>query len=127
MVHHLELYPPEDYLSEKYRSAGKDNTVITFTIAAIPMVAFPIVLGFFGLLAWPLVVVAIATELVIGFLNWYIHDSFHIKNHWLNRVPVVKDIFQEWNKLHYEHHVDMSKNYGIFVFYWDRIFKTFKR
>jgi sterol desaturase/sphingolipid hydroxylase (fatty acid hydroxylase superfamily) len=125
MTHHLKLYPPEDYASEKYRRAGKDDTTITFAFASIPMIAFPIVLGLLGVLGWTLVITAVTTQLLLGFLHWYIHDTFHIKNHWMGRVPVLKDIFQVWNRLHYLHHVDMRKNYGIFVFHWDRIFGTF--
>lgn len=127
MTHHLKLYPPEDYVSETYRHAGKDNTVITFTFASIPMISFPILLGWLGLLAWPLVVAVIVCELVVGVLHWYIHDAFHIKNHWMGRVPGLRDIFQVWNRLHYLHHVDMRKNYGIFVFHWDRVFGTFSK
>lgn len=124
MTHHT-LYPPEDYTSEKYRHAGKDTTVITFAIAAIPMVAAPILLGFFGFLSWPLVVTVVVVELGMGWLHDYIHNSFHIQNHWLSRIPFVKDIFAKWGKLHYNHHVDMGKNYGIFFFKWDKLFKTY--
>ncbi len=126
MTHHLKLYPPEDYTSDTYRSAGKDNTVITFAVASLPMIAFPIVLGLFGIIGWFLVATALFVELSLGFLHWYIHDAFHIKNHWMSRVPWLKDIFQVWNGLHYTHHVDMGTNYGIFVFHWDRLFKTFR-
>jgi hypothetical protein len=125
MTHHLKLYPPEDYLSDKYRSAGKDDTTITFAFASVPMVALPIVLGVFGILTWPLVVTAVIVELLLGFLHHYIHNAFHIKDHWMGRVPVLRDIFQVWNRLHYLHHVDMRTNYGIFVFHWDRLFRTF--
>jgi len=127
MTHHLTLYPPEDFLSDKYRSAGKDNTVVTFVIASIPMVAFPIFLGLLGILSWPLVVTVVVVEIGLGLLHDYIHNSMHIKNHWMSRVPVLRVIFQMWVKLHYVHHVDMTKNYGIFVFHWDRLFGSYRK
>jgi len=127
MTHHLKLYPPSDFTSDVYRHAGKDSTIKTFTVAAIPLVALPIILGVLGILSWPLVLVALVVEGLMGFLHDYLHDSMHIENHFLTRIPVVKGIFQRWVHLHYLHHVDMSKNYGIFVFHWDRLFRTFQR
>lgn len=125
MTHHLILYPPTDYLSDKYRKAGKDNTVITFTIAAIPLALTPIVLGIVGVLPLSLVVTALVVMGLMGYLHDYLHDSFHIKNHFLNRIPGVKVIFGYWNKLHYLHHIDMQKNFGIFLFHWDHVFRTY--
>lgn len=125
MAHHLKLYPPTDYLSDIYRDAGKDDTFKIFAVAAVPVVATPIVLGVTGFLPLSLVITALVVMGLMGFLHSYIHDSFHIRNHFLNRVPVVKDLFKRWNALHYLHHVDMQKNFGIFAFHWDRVFKTF--
>lgn len=125
MTHHLTLYPPSDYLSDEYRSPGKDNTVKIFALAALPLVATPIVLGIFGILSVPLVITALVVMLSMGFLHDYIHDAFHIRNHLLTRIPVIKGIFAHWNELHYLHHVDMQKNYGIFLFHWDYLFGTF--
>lgn len=125
MTHHMTLYPPTDYLSDEYRQAGKDNTVYIFGAAAIPLVATPIILGIMGKLALPLVITALVVMGLMGFLHSYLHDSFHIRNHWLTRVPVIKGIFAHWVQLHYLHHVDMQKNFGIFLFHWDHVFKTF--
>ena len=125
MTHHLILYPPSDYVSDKYRNAGIDNTVITFVIASIPMVGIPITLGILGILPLPEVITALVVMIGLGFLHNYIHDAFHIKNHFLSRVPGLRNIFAYWNRLHYLHHVDMQKNFGIFLFHWDHVFKTF--
>jgi hypothetical protein len=127
MTHHLILYPPKSYLSDKYKYAGKDSTLRFFVFASLPMILAPIILGALGILGWHLVITVLATELLIGFLHNYLHDSFHIKNHWIYRVPLLRDIFGVWVKLHYLHHVDMGKNYGIFTFHWDKIFNTFKK
>lgn len=125
MTHHLKLYPPEDYTSDTYRHAGKDSTPKFFAMAAIPLILTPIVLGFLGILPIYLVITVLVVEGLMGFLHDYIHDAFHINNHLMTRIPGVKDIFSKWTQLHYLHHVDMGKNYGIFVFHWDRVFRTF--
>jgi sterol desaturase/sphingolipid hydroxylase (fatty acid hydroxylase superfamily) len=125
MTHHLKLYPPTDYLSDTYRYAGKDNTFRIFAIFAIPIVATPIVLGILGILPLALVITALLMMGLMTFLHDYLHDAFHIKNHFLTRIPGVRVIFSHWGDLHYLHHVDMQKNFGIFTFHWDRIFRTF--
>lgn len=125
MTHHLVLYPPSDYVSDKYRNAGADNTVITFVFASIPMVGIPITLGIFGILPLPEVITALVVMIGLGLLHNYIHDAFHIENHFLGRLPGLRNIFAYWNRLHYLHHVDMQKNFGIFLFHWDHVFRTF--
>lgn len=125
MTHHLVMYPCHDYLSDVYRSAGKDNTVKTFAICAIPLVAIPILLVIFGVIPLSLTVTALLVMGIMGFLHNYIHDAFHIRNHFLTRIPVIRAIFGHWNALHYLHHIDMQKNFGIFLFHWDHIFRTY--
>ena len=125
MMHHLNLYPPSDYQSDVYRSAGKDNTFTTFLLAATPLILAPIVLGIFGILPLSLVITTLVMMGIMSFLHDYLHDAFHIKNHILTKIPIIKRIFKHWSYLHYLHHVDMQKNFGIFLFHWDRIFQTF--
>lgn len=125
MTHHLILYPASDYTSEQYRNAGKDNSVITFGLLALPLIAFPIILGVIGILPLSIVFTILIVMGIMGFLHNYLHDVFHIKNHFLNKIPVIKHIFTRWNYLHYLHHVNMKTNYGIFLFHWDKLFKTY--
>ena len=125
MTHHLILYPPTNYLSEEYRQAGKDNTVITFTIAAMPLVIIPILLGVLGILPLSLVITTLIVMGFMGFAHDQLHDAFHIRNHFLTRIPGVRNIFAYWNQLHYLHHIDMQKNFGIFLFHWDHVFRTY--
>ena len=125
MTHHLTLYPPTDYLSDKYREAGKDNTLYTFAIAAIPLVLAPIVLGILHIIPLSLVLTCLIVMGIMGFLHSYLHDAFHIRNHFLTRIPIIKHLFARWNHLHYLHHVDMQKNFGIFLFHWDHLLKTY--
>lgn len=126
MIHHLKMYPPNDYLSDTYRSAGKDSTPKFFVLAALPIILAPLVFGILGILSWHLVIIIIIVEGLQGFLHDYLHDSFHIRNHFLTKIPIINKFFNKWAKLHYLHHVDMGTNFGIFTFHWDKIFQTFR-
>lgn len=123
MTHHLTLYPPSDYKSDTYRDPGKDSTVKIFALLSIPVVALPFVLFFFGKISLFLALFSLAEMLVLGYLHDKIHDSFHLNKTLWQYVPG----YTGWAKLHYLHHVDMQKNFGIFTFFWDRVFKTLKK
>lgn len=125
-VHHDKLYPINDFKSDSYRSAGKDSTVIFFAIASLPVLAIPCLLGLFGLLTWFQTVFVVALMLFVGWSHDYVHEAFHLNKHWLQTAPVVSKYFQKLEKLHYLHHVDDTKNFGILVFWWDMLFRTMK-
>lgn len=125
MSHHLEKYPPEDFTSDTYRSAGGQSTPKYFIILALPVIIGPIVLGVMGILPLSIVLIVLGMEGLMGFLNDRVHEWIHIENHWITRVPVLRTLFTKWFKLHYLHHVDMNKNFGIFTFHWDRLFGTY--
>lgn len=125
-VHHDKLYPINDFKSEKYRSAGKDSTVIFFAVASLPVLAIPLLLSLLGILSLFQALFSIATMLFIGWAHDYIHSLFHLKTHWLQKVPVLVNYYNKLEKLHYLHHVDDSKNFGILTFVWDKLFKTMK-
>jgi hypothetical protein len=126
MAHHLRLYPPSDFFSEVYRSAGKDSSPKFFLIAAIPLILAPVVLWFLGVFSLPVMITVLVMEGLMGFLHDYLHDAFHIKDHWLYRVYAIRRLFTRWVGIHYLHHVDMKSNFGIFTFMWDHIFRTFR-
>jgi hypothetical protein len=123
MTHHVKLYPPEDYMSDVYRDPGKDSTVFPFLVLGSPLVLAPLALTFLSLVAWPTALAMVGASLLIGFLNDYIHDSFHVRNHWLARVLPG---YKRMNELHYVHHCYMQTNFGIFTFVCDRAFRTFR-
>ena len=127
MAHHQKLYPSSNYLSDVYRDAGKDSTPKFFAVAALPLVLAPIILCLVGVIPWTIMVAILVVELVQGFLHNYLHDAFHIRGHWLYRVPVVRNWFARWVKLHYLHHVNMQTNFGIFTFHWDKLLGTYWR
>lgn len=126
LTHH-NLYSGKDYLSESYRDAGKDNTFRLFVIPSILLFALPIVLYFLHIMPLYLVIISVIEMLFIGWLHNYLHDAFHVSNHWLNKINCIKFIFDALSHAHYVHHSDMSKNFGICTFVWDRLFHTYNK
>jgi len=126
MAHHELLYPPADYLSETYRMPDfKESTPKFFAIAAIPLLLSPVFLFFFGFIPFLTMLFILVEIFTIGAIDYYVHDMFHIRNHWINKVPILRNMFAKWNHLHYLHHIDMSKNFGIYSFFWDKTLKTY--
>lgn len=126
MAHH-KLYPINDFLSKEYRDAGKDSTIITFAIASIPMILLPIILGILNIIPILIVLITLFIMILIGILHDRIHNFIHIENHFLNKVPIINKLFVKWIELHKVHHMDYSKNFSIFFFLWDKVFKTYEK
>lgn len=122
MTHHTKLYPPSNYLSDIYRDPGKDNTIISFIVLTAPLFLLPVLLGVFGILQIKIVITILSVMAVIAFMHDYLHDAFHIRNQFLYKFT----FFKRWSKLHYQHHVNVQTNFGIFTFYWDKLFRTFR-
>jgi uncharacterized membrane protein len=125
MAHHLKLYPPTDFFSDVYRDAGNDSTPKFFIVAAIPMLLSVAFFWWLGIISFFVACCSWSTMIGVGLLDNFLHDAFHIRNHWLNRVPLINRWYDVLVKLHFLHHCDMTRNYGIFNFMWDRILKTF--
>lgn len=121
MNHHQIQYPSIDFYSDRYRSAGKDNTTTLFLIAAIPVVLFLLLSILFGLISISTLLLVAGGTCFWGFLHDHFHDHFHIATSPWSKLP----LFRNWRKLHYVHHLNMSLNYGIIFFYWDKLFKTY--
>ena len=122
MVHHIQLYPADDFFSKEYRSAGKDASTKVFLIAGIPLLLAPVLAGILGIVSFSTGFILIAEMLAVGYLHDYLHDAFHITDHWLNRFAP----FRRLVSLHQVHHKEMQKNFGIFTYVWDKLFKTFQ-
>jgi sterol desaturase/sphingolipid hydroxylase (fatty acid hydroxylase superfamily) len=124
-VHHFQKYPISDFISDTYRQAGINSTPKFFFIGALPLIIVPIVLWHAGIMPLSIMITVLIVEAIMGFLHNYLHDAFHIRNHWLYRVPVINKWFSHWFKLHYLHHYNIKKNFGICNFFWDRVFGSF--
>ena len=115
--HHWEVYPPHDFLSKEYREPPLSASQVKYYLAATAALFTPYL--FFG---WVVYVAALVFAISILKLNAYVHDSLHIDDHWLERFKT----FHRLRALHFEHHV-VDKNFGIFDFTADFIFKTFSK
>lgn len=75
-----------------------------------------------GLAALPLrQAVPLIVELAAyGFVNQRLHDAFHVAGHPLRRYAW----FRSMQRLHFLHHINPARNFGIFWFFADRLFKT---
>ena len=59
--------------------------------------------------------------LSIFIYNYYIHSAYHEENHWLNEY----EWFRNDKRIHFQHHEDPTKNFGIATHYTDIILDTF--
>jgi sterol desaturase/sphingolipid hydroxylase (fatty acid hydroxylase superfamily) len=59
---------------------------------------------------------------IVNFLVNYLHMSFHVENHWMNKYT----LYLELKYLHYLHHTgDTKHNYAICFFKIDKMFETY--
>jgi len=125
MEHHQVHYPAGDlYSAGEYRSSGLATGWLTFT----PFVVL-IGLGILAILSLALHLdlsvsaTVVGVVAIVGWAHGYVHDAFHVSDHWLGRFAWFRNL----RLIHEPHHIDMSKNLGILWFGWDRLFRTFKR
>jgi sterol desaturase/sphingolipid hydroxylase (fatty acid hydroxylase superfamily) len=121
MNHHQIQYPPSDYLSDTYRGAGRDSTVILFVVAFAPVLIGIALLTWFGFFTLTTCGIIVASLAIWGYVHDYFHDQFHLNNTWWKQFS----FFIKLRSTHYLHHLDMSKNYGIILFPWDKLFNTY--
>ncbi len=116
-VHHEQLYPPEDFLSDSYRAPpASDSSVVGF----LPYVVALVGIGWLVLPARLAAVLTLETALV-GWLNDQVHVALHLRGHWMERLPW----FARLRALHWQHHRDTRTNFGIFSWAWDHVIGTF--
>lgn len=121
MNHHKIQYPPTNFLSEKYKNAGGDSTTILFLIVCFPIIFAIAAMMFFGIFTITTGISILFSLFICGIIHNYFHDQFHLTNSWWNNF----NIFIRWRALHYVHHLDMSYNYGIIFYQWDKLFGSY--
>ena len=52
----------------------------------------------------------------------YLHGQYHVSETWLEHFAW----FRRRRLLHYEHHLDMSCNFAVIDFFWDKLMGTFR-
>lgn len=118
-IHHKRMYPPEDYLAPgKYREVPNEAQPFKYYAAA----AIPLVTAVFLLAPLTMALALTAELLVVAWANDWLHQKFHIEGFWMERYSW----FHELRALHWHHHVDDSKNLGIFSWFADSIFRTYE-
>ena len=138
MKHHLILYgplqkqrPSDQYMDATTGQAAIGNIGLEWIIpSAVILAVAETALRLLHISALDQAV-SIATVLAWSFLMFsYLHDRMHIKDFWMERVPVIKRWFVRARRLHDIHHHAlndgglMDKNFGIGFFGFDRLFGT---
>lgn len=124
MDHHLEQYPPDDLLSEKYRYPAwyHSGPLLFLPGFVVVLLGIDAALWLVGAPGWSLWTFSAVMAVFAG-VNDYVHDNMHIRGHWLERFGW----FNHWRVVHFQHHFNMRRNFGIVFFGWDRLFGTYKK
>lgn len=140
MLHHLQLYGPQNPLRTPTYLTSVDNRFSFlglgrewwYLILAANLIGFILCLILQIPLSYTTIFLTAATAWgVFGF--FYIHDAFHITNQWLTKSSLFKRWFTTARKLHDIHHLEindsgkMTKNFGICFYFMDRILNTYQK
>jgi len=123
-AHHVDLYPPGKLISDVYKDPGHRSTVFTFVLAFLPLLLLPVVLCLFDVITVLSAVAAVFAMVLVGLLDDIVHDSYHVRNHWLSKIIPG---YNHMRQMHFVHHINMRKNFGIYNFLFDKIFHTHKK
>ena len=132
MEHH-NLYPPGGtQATDQYLYANRNTWIekiglewiIPITTITIPLAALLLLFG----LPWQY---AVAGTMISFGWTWvtfsYMHGAFHLKKFWMTNNYIFSGWFKETRKLHLIHHNNMTVNFGITFFWFDKIYETFTR
>lgn len=115
--HHVESYPPRRYQSDRYEGDFSTSFTPVFSVIGAILGATSWVAA-----GWHVALTTIVVMLIFGAITSYLHDSFHIRDHFLGRFSWHRDL----TRVHRAHHENMKKNFGIHSHIVDRIAGTFK-
>lgn len=137
MRHHMVLYGPlQEQRSSEYRDATDERAALgnigaEWLLPAVLLIT--IATATFHLLRVPVLFQSIyfATTLLWSFLMFsYLHDRMHVEGFWLEKNKLLKRWFISARRRHDTHHYLvndqglMDKNFGIGLFFFDRMFGT---
>ena len=112
---HHGLYANDVLASDLY-SDEEDSLTSYYVIPTVILVA----LAYF-LLPLDILLVHFGSLALAFYAHVYLHVHYHLTNSWLKRF----EWFRRKQRLHYVHHADMSKNFAVVEFFWDRVFGTY--
>ena len=113
---HHGIYSRNLLVSESYLDEAK--SVDYFYAIPILLLAACV----FLLVPLDIFLVHIATLSLSTFAHFYLHVQYHLRNTWLKRYQW----FKRKQRLHLLHHRDMTRNYAVIEFFWDRVLGTFE-
>lgn len=118
--HHEVYYPYYDMESDEYRIKGLFNgDSWPWFIPIILFISGLYTLFYMDYISRETFVIMAIWIMVHVYLISYIHDSYHIKNHWLNNFSWYKT-----NKKYHNLHHYYNCNYGISNYSMDYLFGT---
>lgn len=139
MIHHLQVYPPNkpmrpsrEYLGSTFGRANILGIGLEWLLPAAALLpAILIILRAIGIS--PAATAAfVAASLAWGWLMFgYMHDAMHLQKFWMENHPRLGDWFLNARRRHDIHHMNisdsglMTKNFGICLFAFDRMFGSF--
>jgi len=120
MYHHWVVYPPKRFMSIEYKNDKKGRTTLGSILHDGPlylgMMTNILILWHFKLLRPTDIIVSIFTYASVGSYSNWLHHTFHIEGHWIERFVYFHDL----RALHYTHHQGTAKqNYGFLDFCGD--------
>jgi len=113
---HHGVYSKDRMISERYLDEARSVDYYY----AIP--ALLVAVSAYAVLPLDLLVTHLVTLGFSTFAHFYLHVQYHLRNTWLNRYAW----FQRKQRLHLLHHRNMSRNYAVIEFVWDRLLGTFQ-
>jgi sterol desaturase/sphingolipid hydroxylase (fatty acid hydroxylase superfamily) len=113
---HHRLYTPKHPTSPAYHHPGKDSTAIRFTILVVAAIV-----AAFLLLPLKIALILGAEWGSFGIATNIIHDATHLHHSWLDSFGW----FRRLRTLHFMHHANQKKNYGIILFWSDRVLGSY--
>lgn len=117
LIHHFQAYPPHQMISEKYVGDLSTSFIPYFTPIFLLMIV-----GAYVFLPWTLFLPAWITMATVSLVNNHLHDSFHVKGHWLKRFAWHRRL----SKIHFVHHHNVKRNLGIYWYGFDRLTGNFR-
>ncbi len=137
LIHHIELYGPNQPMrSKQYKDAthgraalgniGMEWVIPSGAILTVLLLTM-LVMG----VGWKYEAIVMST--LLGwpiFMFSYLHDRMHLRDFWMEKIPILNVWFKNARRLHDIHHHSlndqgrMDRNYGIGFFFFDRLFRT---
>jgi sterol desaturase/sphingolipid hydroxylase (fatty acid hydroxylase superfamily) len=108
--------------SKKYRSSGKDNSIILFGILFSPVVLGMLAMTIFHVVPMVLGILLLIEMAIVSILNATIHDDMHLFTSFWGRFWFFGELVYK----HHIHHQNVSRNLGIFYFGWDKVFGSYQ-